>query len=105
VSRAAPWKALERRVAKALGGDRVWRQDFGEVAPDVVSSFEVVDCKCYQRHAAVELYVKNEKKYRVYARGRRFVLALFSRDHPRAGTFYLLAEADYLDLKRKAGEL
>jgi hypothetical protein len=41
----------------------------------------------------------------VYARGRRFVLALFSRDHPRAGTFYLLAEADYLDLKRKAGEL
>lgn len=105
MSASRPWKALERRIAKLLGGERIWRQDFSEVAPDVVTEFETVDCKCYQRFSVVDIWVKRERDYRDYTRGRRFVLALFSRDHPRAGDFILIRGDDYVALKRKAGEL
>jgi hypothetical protein len=105
VSLSRPWKALERRIAKLLGGERIWRQDFSEVAPDVVTEFETVDCKCYKRFSVVEMFVRRERDYRAYTAGRRFVLALFSRDHPKAGDFILIRARDYAELKRKAGEL
>ena len=95
MSKSAPWKDLERRHAKRLGGERLWRQDFSEVAPDGQTESDVWDTKCFQRFSVVELFVRCEKKYRQFAQGRRFHLCLFSRDHPRAGDFVLARARDY----------
>lgn len=91
----SPWKQLERRHARRLSGERLWRPDFGESAPDGQSESDVWDCKCYQRFSVVELYVRAEAKYRKWAGARRFHLALFSREHPRAGDFVLLRADDF----------
>lgn len=99
------WKNMERRVAKALGGVRLWRPDFGDSIPDGESVFEAWDTKCYQRHAAVTLYVEAEKKYRAYTGTRRFLLVLFSRERRGSGDFVLMKMDDYLTLRTKAGEL
>jgi hypothetical protein len=99
VSKSAPWKDLERRHAKRFaGGERLWRPDFSESAPDGQASGDVWDAKCYQRFSVVELFVRCERKYREFAAGRRFHLCLFSRDHPRAGDFVLVRAGDYADL-------
>jgi len=94
MSLSKPWKSFERRHAKRLGTSRIWRQDFGEVAPDGETETDIWDCKCYQRFSVVEMFVKRERDYREFGRGRRFHLALFSREHPRAGDFVLI-QADY----------
>lgn len=99
------WKQTERRVAKALRGKRLWRPDFGDSQPVGENELEVWDTKCYRRHAAVSLFLECEAKYRKFASGRRFLLILFSRERHRQGEFVVLRLADYLDLKRKAGEL
>jgi hypothetical protein len=99
------WKNLERRVAKSLGGKRLWRPDYGDSQPDGENELEVWDTKCYRRHAAVSLYLENEAKYRKFAGGRRFLLILFSRERHKQGEFVVLRLADYIDLKRKAGEI
>lgn len=98
MSLSKPWKALERRHAKRMGGDRIWRQDFGEVAPDGESDAATWDCKCYQRFSVIEMYVRAERKYREHGAGRRFHLCLFSREHPRAGDFVLVPADDYAEL-------
>lgn len=95
MSLAKPWKALERRHAKRMRGDRIWRQDFSEVAPDGENEFETWDAKCYQRHAAISLFADAEKKYRAYSAGRRFHLVLFARTRKGAGDFVLLRAKDY----------
>jgi hypothetical protein len=99
------WKQTERRVAKALGGKRLWRPDYGDSQPDGENDLEVWDTKCYRRHAAVTLFLECEAKYRTFAAGRRFLLVLFSRERNRQGDFVLLRMSDYLNLKRKAGEI
>jgi hypothetical protein len=96
---------MERRVAKLLGGVRLWRPDYGDSQPDGENEREVWDTKCYQRHAAVSQYLACEEKYRTFANGRRFLLILFSRDRHRQGDFVLLRINDYINLKRKAGEI
>lgn len=98
MSLSKPWKALERRTAKLFEGERIWRQDFGEVAPDGESETHTWDCKCYQRFSVIEKFVRAEKKYREYTGARRFVLVLFSREHPRAGDFVLVRAKDYAEL-------
>jgi hypothetical protein len=104
VSVSRPWKALERRHAKRMpGGVRLWRPDYGDVAPDGESDTDVWDAKCYQRFSIVEKFVRAERKYRSFADGRRFHLVLFSRDHPRAGDFVVVRADDYAKLVEAAG--
>jgi hypothetical protein len=100
-----PWKELERRHAKRMGGVRLWRPDFGESAPDGEAPDEVWDTKAYQRFSVVEMYVRCEAKYREFAAGRRFHLCLYSRDHPRAGDFVLVRASDYAALVEAEREL
>jgi hypothetical protein len=99
-----PWKALERRHAKRMKGNRLWRPDFSESIPDGECATDAWDCKAYQRHAVVSMFVLAEKKYREYTAGRRFHLCLYSRDHPRAGDFILIRADDFDDLRLRAGE-
>lgn len=109
VAKHAPWKDLERRAARLFGGLRIWRQDFSEVAPDGESETHTWDCKCYQRFSLVEMWVRAERKYREYTKGRRFVLIIFSREHPRAGDFVLVRAkhyaADQAELERLRKEI
>lgn len=60
------WKDLEREAARALGGKRVVRPDFGE--PDVDVTVPAwpelrVDCKAYKRFAHHSLMQDIERKY------------------------------------------
>ncbi len=103
--KSAPWKDLERRHAKRMGGERIWRQDFGEVAPDGETDTDIWDCKCYQSHAAITLFVQAWKKYAKYANGRRFHLCLFSRGWKSRGDFVLLRASDFEDLLDKERQL
>lgn len=100
MSSSTPWKALERRTAKLFGGVRLWRPDYSDSEPDGESGSDVWDCKCYQRFSVVSKFVDCERKYRAYTAGRRFVLVLFSRAHPRAGDFVLARARDYARLVR-----
>ena len=104
MSASKPWKALERRAAKLFDGVRLWRPDFSDSIPDGESFSHVWDAKCYQRFSVIEKFVRCEKKYRKFANGRRFVLVLFSRDHPKAGDFVLVRAKDYRELLDKACE-
>jgi len=104
-SSSGPWKDLERRTAKALGGTRLWRPSFADSIPDGESETHTWDCKCYARHAVVSMFVDAELKYRVYNAGRRFIMVLFSRDRNQQGDFVLLRMKDYRELLVKAGEL
>ena len=99
------WKELERRFAKLMKGIRLWRPDYGDSIPDGESETHTWDCKAYQRHAAVTMFVRNEKKYREYTKGRRFVLALFARNHRSQGDFVLLRAKDYADDQRALGRI
>jgi hypothetical protein len=105
VSLSKPWKALERRTAKWLGGVRIWRQDFGEIAPDGESETHTWDCKCYERFSVVEMYRRAEEKYRKYTGDRRFILVLFSRKHSRQGDFVLVRMKDYARDQAELAEL
>lgn len=100
-----PWKELERRHAKRMGGERLWRPDYGESAPDGQTHADVWDTKAYQRFSVVEMFVRCEAKYREWANGRRFTLVLFSREHPRAGDFVLCRADDFAQLVRDSQEL
>ena len=94
MARYSPWKALERRTAKWMRGERLWRPDYGDSAPDGESETDVWDCKCYARFSVIALYQIAEKKYRQFAQGRRFSLVLYSREHPGAGDFVLMRAKD-----------
>lgn len=102
------WKALERRHAKRMRGERLWRPDFGDSAPDGESDTDIWDTKAYARFSIISLFVECEKKYREWAPGKRFHLCLFSRDRVRAGDFVLLRADEYAqdraELERLRGE-
>lgn len=97
-----PWKELERRHAKRMGGTRLWRPDFSDSQPDGENETEVWDCKCYSRFSVITLFLRAATKYRKYADGRRFHLCLFSRHNRGAGDFVLLRADDYAALVRAA---
>ena len=89
------WKTFERRFAKLMGGERLWRPDYGDSAPDGESESHTWDCKAYQRHAAVTKFVECEAKYREFTGNRRFVLSLFAREHSKAGDFVVVRAKEY----------
>jgi len=93
-----PWKALERRHAKRMGGVRLWRPDFSDSEPDGESATDVWDCKAYSRFSVVTMFLRAELKYRKHADGRRFHLCLFSRKNGKAGDFVLLRADVYAEL-------
>lgn len=102
------WRTLERRHAKRMGGERLWRPDFGDSAPDGQTDRDVWDTKAYAKFSVVSLFVECEKKYREWAGGRRFHLCLFARDHHRAGDYVLLRADDFAALvasERRLAEL
>ena len=100
MSRYSPWKALERRHAKRLGGKRLWRPDFGESIPDGETDEDTWDCKAYARFSVISMFIEAERKYRAYANGRRFHLCLFGTQQKGAGDFVLLRADDYESLSR-----
>ena len=89
------WKAFERRFAKLMRGVRLWRPDYGDSAPDGESDTHTWDCKAYAKIWAVSRFVECEKKYREYTGQRRFVLALFAREHSHSGDFVVVRATDY----------
>jgi hypothetical protein len=99
------WKTFERRFAKLMGGVRLWRPDYGDSAPDGESRTHTWDTKAYKRHAAVTLFVECEKKYRQFTGQRRFVLALFAREHSKAGDFVLVRAKDYVEDQKALGRI
>lgn len=101
MSKSAPWKDLERRHARRLGVARIWRQDFGEVAPDGETDAEIWDCKCYAAFSVITMFLKREKDYKKFANGRHFHLCLFSRKHRRGGDFVLSRAERYAELLEK----
>lgn len=88
-----------------MKGVRLWRPDYGDSAPDGESASDVWDCKAYNRHAAVSMFLACEAKYKQFAQGRRFHLCLFAREHRGAGDFVVLRASDFRDLLVRAGEL
>lgn len=98
MSKHAPWKDLERRHAKRMGGERLWRPDFSDSAPDGESETDTWDTKAYASFSVIRLFVECEKKYRAFTGSRRFHLCLFDRSRPRAGDFVLLRASDFAEL-------
>lgn len=90
-----PWKDFERRFAKLLGGERLWRPDFGDSIPDGQCDTHTWDTKCYARFAVITLFLDAERKYRQFTGDRRFILGLFSRDKRGSGDFVLVRAIDY----------
>lgn len=101
----AAWKELERRHAKRMGGERLWRPDFGDSQPDGQSATDVWDTKAYARFSVISLFVECEKKYRAFTGKRRFHLCLFSRDKRTAGDFVLCRAETFAQLCRDSDEL
>jgi hypothetical protein len=102
------WKTLERRHAKRMKGERLWRPDFGDSAPDGQNERDVWDTKAYARFSVVTLFLECEAKYKEWANGRRFHLCLFAREHPKGGDFILLRAKDYeyfLSCEERCAEL
>lgn len=102
------WKQLERTHAKRMEGERLWRPDFGDSAPDGQSETDVWDCK-YTIHsfAICALFFKCFKKYAEWAGDRRFHLLLSdktTRANRSVGDLVVLRASDYAALVRKAGE-
>lgn len=95
-----PWKALERRHAKRLGGERLWRPDFGESMPDGQTDRDTWDCKALSRQRIVALFAECEKKYRDFTGSRRFHLCLFDPTRPRVGDLVVLSASDFEHLLR-----
>ncbi len=88
-----------------MKGERLWRPDYGDSAPDGECATDVWDAKCYQRHAVARLYQEARDKYRKYADGRRFHLVLYDRSRRGLGDLVVLHADDFTDLLKKAGEL
>jgi len=93
-----PWKELERRHAKRMQGERLWRPDYGDSVPDGQTETDVWDAKAYARFRVHSIFRECEKKYRQFANGRRFHLVLFSREHRHLGDLVVLRADDYAEL-------
>lgn len=98
----APWKALERRHAKRMGGERLWRPDYSDSQPDGQSDTDTWDAKAYATFRVHSIFQECERKYREFTGSRRFHLVLFSRKHPRVGDLVVLRADDYAVLVEKA---
>ena len=93
-----PWKALERRHAKRMRGERLWRPDFSESMPDGQSDTDAWDCKALSRQRIVTLFAECERKYREFTGSRRFHLCLFDPTRPSVGDLVVLKASDYAHL-------
>jgi hypothetical protein len=98
MSSYAPWKALERRHAKRLGGERLWRPDYGDSAPDGQTETDIWDCKAYESFRVHTIFQECFKKYADFAAGRRFHLCLFSRRNRGVGDLVVLRAEDFAEL-------
>lgn len=98
----ASWKQLERRHAKRMNGERLWRPDFGESMPDGQNEVEVWDCKALSRQAIVKMFLDCEKKYKEFANGRRFHLCLFDPTRRKSGDLVVVRADEYAELVRLA---
>jgi hypothetical protein len=93
-----PWKELERRHAKRMGGTRLWRPDFSESKPDGETSADTWDAKVRVAFEIHKMFCECEKKYRKFTGDRRFHLVMFSRRHPKVGDLVVLRADDYAAL-------
>lgn len=93
-----PWKELERRHAKRMRGERLWRPDFGESQPDGQSGTDVWDCKALSRQRIVSIFRECEKKYREFTGSRRFHLCLFDPTQPKVGDLVVVSAQHYAHL-------
>jgi hypothetical protein len=93
-----PWKALERRHAKRMGGARLWRPDYSDSQPDGETDLDTWDAKAYAVFTVHTIFSECEAKYREFTGKRRFHLVLFSRRHPRVGDLVVLRADDYAAL-------
>ena len=99
------WKQLERRHAKRMGGERLWRPDFGESAPDGQTDEDVWDAKYTIHSFAVSVIFDTcYAKYKDYAGCRRFHLVLYAKATRSLGDLVVLRADDYAALVKKAGE-
>lgn len=96
-----PWKALERRHAKRMDGERLWRPDFSDSQPDGQTDLDVWDAKAYGAFRVHTIFSECEKKYREFTGKRRFHLVLFSRKHPRLGDLVVVHADRYAELVAK----
>lgn len=96
-----PWKALERRTAKHLGGIRLWRPDYSDSAPDGESERDTWDCKALSRQAVVRLYQECEAKYREFTGSRHFILVLFDPTRKAVGDLVVCKRERYVELEEK----
>lgn len=106
MSVSKPWKDQERRHAKRMPqGERIWRQDFSEVAPDGENPTDIWDSKRLARlKGFVELFYECEKKYRSFGQGRRFHMVINYSESRRRDLVVVDAE-HYAQLVREAENL
>lgn len=97
-----PWKELERRHAKRMGGVRLWRPDYSDSQPDGETDADTWDAKARESYALHTTFQSCEKKYRKFTGERRFHLVLFSRKHPKVGDLVVLRADDYAALVEAA---
>lgn len=93
-----PWKELERRHAKRMGGVRLWRPDYSDSQPDGETNVDTWDAKARTVFSIHTTFAVCEKKYREFTGDRRFHLVLFSRRHPKVGDLVVLRADDYAAL-------
>lgn len=95
-----PWKELERRHAKRMGGVRLWRPDYSDSQPDGMTDTDTWDAKAFAVFSIHTIFAECEKKYRTFTGDRRFHLVLYSRRHPKVGDLVVLRAEDYAALVR-----
>ena len=100
-----PWKELERRHAKRMGGERLWRPDFGDSAPDGQTAHDVWDAKAYATFRVHTIFHECFTRYREWAGDRRFHLVLFSRKNKHVGDLVVLRADDYAADRKELIEL
>lgn len=100
----SPWKALERRHAKRMGGTRLWRPDYGDSAPDGETEYDVWDAKAYTTFRIHTIFWECWQKYKEFAGERRFHLVLYARNQKQVGDLVVLRADEYADLVRRAEE-
>lgn len=96
-----PWKAFERRHAKRLLGQRLWRPDFSDSQPDGENEKETWDTKAWSRQRIVAVFEECERKYREFTGGRNFHLGLFDPTRRSVGDLVVCRASRYAELLDK----
>lgn len=87
------------------GGERIWRPDYSDVAPDGENPTDVWDSKRLKRlKGLVESYYTHKAKYLAYAAGRHFHMVLNYSESRRPDLVLVEAER-YADLCEKEEQL